>query len=97
MIRASRSRTARQRGPSEVKGRIVDYTLSARGGIVIKIDKGQKAGVAKGWKGQVVDRAGNPIEGGSFKVVRVTKRESQGKVKLSVDQVKSNTRVLLTP
>lgn len=80
-----------------VSGRIVNYKVSAAGGVMVYIDRGKRVGVAKGWKGEVLDSAGNPVEGGSFKVTRVTSRESRGKVRLSVDQVKANRRVRLSP
>ncbi len=80
-----------------MKGRIVDFTISARGGIVIKIDRGKKHGVTKGWTGQVTSKSGEPIDGGDFKIFRVTSQESQGKVRISVDQVRANQRVKISP
>ncbi len=80
-----------------LKGRIVDFTISARGGIVIKIDRGKKHGVTKGWTGQVTSKSGDPIDGGEFRIFRVTTQESQGKVRLSVDQIRANQRVRISP
>lgn len=77
--------------------RIVNYKISASGGVVVICDKGTKHGVDKGWKGQLVDRSGNAVGGGVFTVTRVTSNQATGKVRLSVDQVKANSRAILTP
>jgi hypothetical protein len=77
--------------------RIRNYKISASSGTVVICDKGTKHGVAKGWKGQLMTRSGSPLPGGTFTVTRVTSRESTGKVRLTVDQVKSSGRVLLSP
>jgi hypothetical protein len=80
-----------------ITGRVVNYKVSAAGGIILYIDRGKRAGIGKGWKGQVLDSSGSPVAGGSFTVTQVSAIESRGKVKLSVDQVKANRRVLLSP
>lgn len=80
-----------------VRARIVNYKISASSGTVVIVDKGKKNGVAKGWKGQLISRSGSPVPGGSFTITRVTSRQSTGKVRLTVDQVKANSRVLLSP
>ncbi len=80
-----------------MKGRIVEYTVSARGGIVITVLRGTNDKVDKGWKGRVVDKSGNKVEGGDFVVTSVNAKKSKGKVTLSVDQVKANKQVILSP
>ena len=80
-----------------VQARILDYKISASQGTVIVVDKGKKHGVDRGWKGQLLSRSGGPVPGGAFTVTRVTSRQSTGKVRLTVDQVKAAGRVLLSP
>lgn len=86
--------------PPEVKpvaARIVKYQVSSSGSLVVTVDKGKNAGVENGWKGQVLAGSGKPLEGGQFTITKVTGAESLGKISLSVDQIKSNRKVLLTP
>lgn len=80
-----------------VRARVSKYEVSGGGTLVITIDKGKNAGVAAGWKGQVLGGSGQPVRGGDFTVSKVTGGEAQGKVSLSVDQIKTNNKVLLTP
>jgi hypothetical protein len=80
-----------------VKARVSKYEVSGGGTLMITIDKGKNAGVEAGWKGQVLGGSGQPVRGGDFTVSKVSGSESQGKVGLSVDQIKTNNRVLLTP
>lgn len=80
-----------------IRARVVNYKISASGGVVVICDKGKKHGVSKGWKGQIVDRSGNAVQGGVFTITRVTSRQSTGKVRLSIDQVKANNRAILKP
>ena len=63
---------------------------------VITVDKGQGAGVAAGWKGQVIEN-GKPVIGGDFVVIRVVKGAAVGKVKLSADRVSHATVELTEP
>lgn len=79
-----------------VRARVAKYEVSG-GGVVIVVDKGKNAGIEAGWKGQVLGGSGQPVRGGDFTVIKVTSSEAQGKVSLSVDQIKSNNRVLLSP
>jgi hypothetical protein len=79
-----------------VNARVSRYVVSG-GGLVITVDKGKNAGVETGWKGQVLGGSGQPVRGGEFTVVKVTGGEAQGKVGLSVDQIKSNGKVRLSP
>lgn len=80
-----------------VSARVVKYQVSGSGALIITVDKGKNSGIAKGWVGKVVNSAGGTVDGGEFKVTKVTSGESVGKVKLSVDQIKANRRVVLTP
>jgi hypothetical protein len=79
-----------------VAARIVKYQVSSSGSLIVTVDKGKNAGVENGWRGQVLSAAGRPLEGGDFTVTKVTSAESVGKVGLSVDQVKTNRKVVLS-
>lgn len=79
-----------------VRARVAKYEVSG-GGLVITVDKGKNAGIEAGWKGQVLGGSGQPVRGGDFTVSKVSGSEAQGKVGLSVDQIKTNNRVLLSP
>jgi len=79
-----------------VKARVVKYQLSASGTLIITLDHGKNSGIEKGWKGQVQSSSGRAVQGGGFTVIRVTSGESVGKVRISVDQLKANKRVVLT-
>ena len=79
-----------------VRARVSKYEVTG-GSLVIVVDKGKNAGVEAGWKGQVLGGSGQPVRGGDFTVSKVTGSEAQGKVGLSVDQIKTNNRVLLSP
>ena len=66
--------------------------------VLLTIGAGTDQGVQQGWKGQVLrGDTETPLDGGAFNVVRVGKRESVGKVKLTTDQVAANPRVKLSP
>jgi hypothetical protein len=80
-----------------VRARVSKYEVSGGGTLLITIDKGKNAGVEAGWKGQVLGGSGQPVRGGEFTVSKVTSSEAQGKVGLSVDQIKTNNKILLTP
>jgi hypothetical protein len=81
--------------PPPVKGQITN-AQAASDGAIITINRGEDKGVAKGWKGKVMKKgSGKPLEGGEFTVIKVGKRESVGKVRLTTDQVSSNTDVVL--
>jgi hypothetical protein len=80
-----------------VRARISKYDVSGGGTLIITIDKGKNAGVETGWQGQVLGGSGQPVRGGTFTVTKVTGSEAQGKVGLSVDQIKTNNKVILTP
>jgi len=54
---------------------------------IITVSKGSGAGVAQGWTGKVL-KGGKPVVGGDFTVIRVTKGQAVGKVKLTQDAVK---------
>jgi hypothetical protein len=75
------------------QARVVDVQVQGTD-TVITVDKGSAAGVAQGWKGNVIE-GGKPVVGGDFIVVRVTKNAAVGKVKLSADRV-SHANVELT-
>jgi hypothetical protein len=80
-----------------VAARIVKYQVSSAGGLIVTVDKGKNAGIDAGWRGQVLAASGKPLEGGDFTITKVSSAESVGKVGLSVDQVKANRKVTVSP
>lgn len=86
--RPRRPRPQKDKEPevSTLRGRIAGIQARA-GKTMIRIDRGSRHGVAKGWKGAVTDRAGNAIANGSFSVQRVTDRESFATVNAAADAV----------
>ena len=85
--------------PKPVTARIVNVQAASGGSVIITLNKGKENGVERGWAGNILrgGRDGESLEGGDFKVIKVTSRESVGKVKLSVDQVKANKYARLSP
>jgi hypothetical protein len=81
------------KAPKPVQGRVMMPQLDSSGMVIITIDRGTKHGVDRGWDGQIQGAGGN----GAFKVISVRESSSVGKVKMSVDQVKANPNVTLTP
>lgn len=81
-----------------VKARLSKMQLSSSGSVIITVDKGTSSGVGQGWSGQVMmKKSSRPLNGGAFKVTKVTQGESIGKVRLSLDQVNANRYVKLCP
>lgn len=81
--------------PAPVKAKIVNVQVSGDGSI-ITCDRGQDKGVDKGWVGRILKKGTQkPLDGGDFTVIKVGKRESVGKVKLTSDQVSANPDVIL--
>lgn len=66
--------------------------------VLITIAAGGDQNVGKGWRGSVLrGESETAMEGGEVTVIRVGKRETLGRVRLTVDQVGANPRVRLTP
>jgi len=66
--------------------------------VLITIGVGTDQGVQKGWKGHVLrGDTDSYLDGGDVAVIRVGKRETLGRVHLTVDQINQNQRVKLTP
>ena len=81
--------------PEPVRARVVNVSV-AGDGAVITLNRGTEKGVDKGWRGRILRKGTTkPLEGGEFTVVRVGKRESVGKVRLTSDQISQNPDVLL--
>jgi len=81
--------------PPSVKAHVINAQV-AGDGVIITIDRGQDKGVDKGWKGRLIKKGSSrPLDGGDFTVIKVGKRESVGKVKLTTDQVSANPDVVL--
>jgi hypothetical protein len=74
----------------------ITRTQRSSGGVIITISAGQNRAIDKGWTGVVLAaESKNPLPGGEFTVIRVTKQEAIAKVQLSIDQVRANPRVEL--
>lgn len=81
-----------------VKAKVTNYQGTGGGFVIVTINKGKNAGVERGWAGKILKgRSAGALEGGDFKVIKVTARECIGKVRLSVDRIKRNRYVLLSP
>lgn len=82
-----------------MKAKVVKVQVASDGGgVIVTINKGTKDGIDRGWQGNVLQgTTGTPLDGGDFKVIKVTARESVARIKLTIDQVRANSRVLLTP
>ena len=79
-----------------VMARVRRTQSSGSGGVIITINVGRNKGVERDWVGTLLNgRSSDPLPDGDFKIIRVTARESIAKVRLAVDQVKSNPRVRL--
>jgi hypothetical protein len=82
---------------SPVTGRVIKNEVQGSD-TIITIAVGEEQGVSKGWSGRVLrGDSDNPMDGGDVTVIRVGKRETIGKVRLTTDQVSSNPRVKLSP
>lgn len=80
-----------------VMGRVIKTEIQG-GQVLITVSGGSSQGVGPKWKGQVLrGDSDSPLDGGSFDVIRVGKRESLGKVRLTTDQIGANPRVKLSP
>lgn len=81
-----------------VRAGLVKYQLTSSGAVIITVNKGKSAGVDQGWSGQVLlKNTPKPLNGGGFKITKVTQGESVGKVRLSLDQLSANRRIELCP
>ncbi len=83
--------------PASVKASVVKYVVASAGGLIITVDKGKNQGVEAGWKGNILNSSGRPLQGGEFQVTKVRGGEAEGKVSLSVDQIAANKKVMLSP
>jgi hypothetical protein len=80
-----------------ITGRVIKTEVQGSETLVT-IAVGEDQGVSKGWTGRVLRAdSDNPIDGGDVTVIRVGKRETIGKTRLTTDQVSANPRVKLSP
>jgi hypothetical protein len=80
-----------------ITGRVIKTEVQGSETLVT-IAVGEDQGVSKGWTGRVLRAdTDNPIDGGDVTVIRVGKRETIGKTRLTTDQVSANPRVKLSP
>jgi hypothetical protein len=79
-----------------VVGRIIGNTVSGSD-LIITIGVGTNKGVAADWRGTVLRGEGDqPLSSGEVTVIRVDKAITVGKVRLTTDQLSSNSRVRLS-
>jgi hypothetical protein len=80
-----------------VTGRVIKTEVQGAD-TLITIAIGEDQGVSKGWSGRVLrGDSDNPMDGGDVQVIRVGKRETIGKTRLTTDQISANNRVKLSP
>jgi hypothetical protein len=80
-----------------IVGRVIKNEVQGSD-VVITIAVGSDQGIGKGWSGRVLrGDSDTPIDGGDVQVIRVGKRETIGKVRLTIDQVAQNPKVKLSP
>jgi hypothetical protein len=97
---AAAAAAAAASAPQPVTARIVGFQAAAGGEVIITLNRGKNnGGVDRGWSGQVLKGGpgGGPLQGGDFKVMKVTADKSIGKVKLTLDVIQANKTVLLSP
>jgi len=79
-----------------VIGRIIGNSVSGSD-LIITIGQGSNAGVTKSWSAVVLrGDTEEPLRGGDVQVVRVEKSLTVGKVRLTTDQLSTNSRVRLS-
>jgi hypothetical protein len=82
---------------SPIVGRVIKNEVQG-GDTIITIAAGEDQGVSKGWTGRVLrGDSESPVDGGDVTVIRVGKRETIGKTRLTTDQISANPRVKLSP
>jgi hypothetical protein len=80
-----------------ITGRVIKNEVQGSD-TIITIAVGSDQGVAKGWTGRVLrGDSDNAMDGGEVTVIRIGKRETVGKVRLTTDQISANPRVKLSP
>ena len=96
---AARKAEEEANAPKPVTAKIVNVQVASGGSCIITLNRGKDDGVERGWTGALLQGGldGTPLDGGDFKVIKVTSRESVGKVRLSVDRVKANKYARLSP
>ncbi len=81
-----------------VKGRVLKADVSGSD-VIITIGVGSDQGVGKtGWRGVVLrGETDAPLSGGDVTIIKIDKRQTIGKVRLTTDQVNQNPWVKLSP
>ena len=79
-----------------VVGKVRRVQKGDGGTSIITINRGRKHGITRDWVGRMVDARGNPLSK-TFKLIKVSSRQSVAKVSWTPDQVKMQPRVELTP
>jgi hypothetical protein len=80
-----------------VTGRVISTSVQGSD-TVITIAVGSDQGVTREWKGHVLrGDSTNPYDGGDVTIINVGKRQTVGKVKLTIDIISQNPKVKLGP
>jgi hypothetical protein len=83
--------------PDPVTGRVIHNEVQGND-VLITISLGSDQRITKSWKGHVLrGDTESYLESGEVALIRVGKRESVGRVHLTLDQLNQNHRVKLTP
>lgn len=83
--------------PAPVTARIVKVAIEDNA-VVATVGAGSEVGVTKAWRAQLLrGDSAKPLVGGKADVIRVDKRTTQIRIRLTSDEVSSNPQVLLSP
>ena len=83
--------------PPPVIARIIAVSIQGSE-MIITIAAGSNSGITKDWTAQVLrGDIDEPLPGGAITIVRVDKAITVAKVRLTGDQIKSHSRVKLSP
>ncbi|MBA3465442.1 MAG: hypothetical protein H0T46_36255 [Deltaproteobacteria bacterium] len=97
---ASSFATADRKAPSRpdpIVGRVVGLEVYG-GDTVVTVAAGKSQGIAKGWRAAFLDgTTKKPLAGGEAIVIRIDRRTSVLKTRLSPEQVRANRLVQFNP
>lgn len=80
-----------------LEARVVDLELSGNERIVTVL-AGSEQGIGKTWRGAFVDRATNkPLAGGEVTIIRIDRRVTIVKTKLTAEQIRANKAIAFLP
>lgn len=83
--------------PRPVIGRVIKTQVAGET-TILTIERGKRHGVARDWRGCVLDRdTTRCLPDGDFVIIRVAEHQTIAKAKLPPDRVQRNPRVRLDP